>query len=115
MIPAGLLIISKSSSSYIISSLNLYGFKEASLGFGISRFISSPVETFFDGSIIIKSLSFNFSLRIKFLILVRLINSSLLLMKTSSLRLFSFYLTIKLMVFFIKCNINTICACSSTG
>ena len=77
--------------------------------------INDPTVLLLDGLLIISLFSFNFSFKIKFLTLVLLIISSLLLIKTSTLKFFSSSLTIKLMLFSIKYNINTKCACSSTG
>ena len=65
IIPAGLLITNRSLSSYIISNLNLKGLRDAISGSGILRFIVSPIETFFDGLLIIALFSVNFSFKIK--------------------------------------------------
>ena len=46
-----------------MSSLNSYGFRDASFGLGISRIILSPVETFFEGLLIILLFNFNCSFK----------------------------------------------------
>ena len=78
-------------------------------------FVKSLKEIFLDGSVIVFLLIFNFLFKIKFFILVLLRSFSLFDTNWSTLWPFSSSLTIKLMVFFINYNINTICACSSTG
>ena len=48
--PANLFMTIRSESSWTISNLYSYGFKEAFFGSGISKIILSPVDIFFDGS-----------------------------------------------------------------
>jgi len=89
----------KSLSSYIIFNLKLYGFREVTCGTGIFKFILSSILTFFEGFVTILSFSLSFFFNIKFLILVLLNDPSLWLIRTSTLKLFSLFLTIILMFF----------------
>ena len=63
------------------------GFKEAFFGLGITNFISSLKKIFLDGSFIILLFILNLLSRIRLLTLVRLIVSSLFLMKISFLQI----------------------------
>ena len=89
--PAGLFIIIRSSSSKIISNLNLYGFNDNFFGSGIVISILSSALIFFEGSVKISPLYFTFPLRMRFFILV-LLSSVFFLFKNIEHNYYTYFL-----------------------
>ena len=95
-------IIDEGRPEELIKKHGRKNMEEVFFGSGITNFISSLKKIFFDGSVITLLFILNLLSRIRFFILVRLIISSLFLMKISTRSSFSVLSTVKFIFFSIK-------------